>query len=264
MSIEYSNSAKSRIEEYLNAVQDRLKISESVDAQEVIDELNEHIERELSGKSQPISEADVIDVIHRLGPPEQFVDESDLSWRRKMVQRLQKGPEDWRLAYLSFGVFLLGTLITGPLGLIASFLLSRASLSVSGKAECQAKKWLLYPSLVVTYAILLGFGLLWPAALGGAIGDLNNQRDSILYQEPYFDHDGVGTVLAAFAGGGLGFSVWWSVLWILGRKYPSRVRDIFRPFADNWTGKTFGKIIAVVWCLTIVLAGVAVWLWFRT
>lgn len=264
MSIAYSQNATGRIEEYLNTVRDCLKTSNSVDAQEVIDGLRDHIERELSGKHQPISEADVIDVIRRLGPPEQFVDESDLSWWQKMIQRLRKGPEDWRLAYLSFGVLILGSILTGPIGLIASFLLSRASLSVSGKDECKAKRWLLYPSLVITYAILLGFGLLWPAALGGFVGELNNHRDSVLYQEPYFVHDGVGTVLAGFASGGLALSLWWTILWILGRRYTGLVRAIFRPFANTWTGKTFGEIIAAVWCLTMVLAGVAVWLWFRT
>ena len=127
MSIEYSQNATSRIEEYFQKVRTCLGISRSVDAQEVIDGLREHIERELSETPQPISEADAVDVIRRLGPPEQFVDESDISWWRKLAYRMQKGPEDWRLAYLSFGVLIFGGLLTGPLGFVASFLLARVA-----------------------------------------------------------------------------------------------------------------------------------------
>ncbi len=264
MSIEYSQNATSRIEDYFQKVRNSLMISRGVDAQEVIDGLREHIERELSGKPQPISEADAADVIRRLGSPEQFVDESEMAWWRKFSYRMQKGPEDWRLAYLSFGVLILGGLLTGPFGLIASFLLARASLAVSGRAECEAKRWLLYPSLILMYVMMLGLGLLWPIALGDIVGEMNNYRDGVFYQPPYFDHDGVGTILSSFAAGGLGLAVWWTILWFLWRKYSNRVRVIFRPFAETWTGATFGKIILLVWFLAITLGSVAAWLWFKT
>lgn len=265
MTVEYSESAKSRIEDYLNAVRDRLKTSESVDAQEVVDDLRGHIERELSGVGQPVSEADVAKVLDRLGPPEQVVDEGDISWWRKMILCLRKGPEDWRLAYLSLGVLVVGTLLTGPFGIIASFLLSRAAFSVAKEPEPPAKKWLIYPSLIIVYVFIVFVGLLWPAALGGSVGTLLSRGPgSPLYKDIFFDNDGFGTVLVILACGGVGLSVWWSLLWMAGRSRPAIVRVVFRPFAEHWTGHVFGKVVLSVWGLTVLLAGAAALLWVKT
>jgi len=265
MTIEYSEIAQSSIEDYLKAVRDRLTASESVDAQEVVEDLRGHIERELSGVTQPVSEADVKRVLERLGPPEQVVDEGDMSWWRKTILRLRRDPEDWRLAYLSLGVLIFGTLLAGPLGIIASFFLSRAALSVAKEPDPPAQKWLIYPSLIVVYAIIGFVGLLWPAyVLGALVGELNRGHGSLLYKDPFFDHDGFGTVLAVLAGGGTGLSVWWSLLWVIGRSRPVILRVAFRPFADNWTGRAFGKTVLVVWGLTACLGVTAALLWVKT
>ena len=146
----------------------------------------------------------------------------------------------------------------------------RASLAISGKAEGDAKRWLLYPSLIIMYVIFLGLGLFWPSVLGGLAGEWSSPGGA-LYKLPYFHtyfhtyiHNtgvGIGAFLLVFVGGGLGLSVWWTILWILGRKYSNAVRVIFKPFAEKWTGATFGKLLLLVWFLTIVLGAVAVWLW---
>ena len=270
MTAEYSEDVKCAIEDYLSMVRDRLKASRSVDAQEVVDDLRGHIERELSAAAQPVSTAAVKEVMDRLGPPEQVVDESDMSWWRKMVLRLRTGPEDWRLAYLSLGVLIVGTLLGGtllggPLGLIASFLLSRAAMSAAKEPDPAAKKWLIYPSLIIVYAFILFFGLLWPAlAVGGLVVELNPVYGSLLQKDPFFDRDGMGTFLAATTGGGLGLSIWWSVLWVLGRSRPGIVRVVFRPFAEHWTGRAFGKVILCLWGLTVILGGCVVLLWAKS
>jgi hypothetical protein len=268
MTVEYSDSAKTRVEEYLRAVRDRLKASESVDAQEVVNDLRGHIERELSGLSQPVSEADVNKVLDRLGPPEQVVDEGDMSWWRKMILHLRRGPEDWRLAYLSLGV-LIGSIFLARagilLGIIASFLLSRAALAVAREPDPPAKKWLIYPSLIIVYSLIAFFGLLWPAlAGGGCIGDTIGRRGSALYKSPLFDSDGLGTVLVILSGGAMALAAWWSLLWRLGRRHPSLVRVLFRPFADHWTGRLFGKVVLGVWAISIVLIAITVLLWIST
>ena len=264
MTPEYSQTGQSMIDDYLNAVRDRLKGSESVDAQEVVDDLRGHIERELSGLGQPVSETDINKVLERLGPPEKVVDEENMSWWRKMILRLRRGPEDWRLAYLSLGTLVLGTLLAAGLGIVGSFVLSRAALSIAKEPDPPAKKWLIYPSLIIVYSLLVCIGLLWPAALGGVVGELNHGQESVLYKQPFFDNDGVGTILAGMASGGVGLSIWWSLLWIVGRRHPALVRVIFRPFAENWTGRVFGKIVLAAWVLTLALAGAAAWLWLKT
>ncbi len=69
MTVEYSANAKRIVDDYLRAVRDRLQASESVDTEEVMDELRGHMEKELAGSTQPVSEADVNKVLDRLGPP---------------------------------------------------------------------------------------------------------------------------------------------------------------------------------------------------
>ena len=263
MTAEYSENTQSRIEDYLNTIRDRLRASDTVDAHEVVDDLRGHIERELSAMAQPVSDADVKKVLDRLGPPEQVVDEADMSWWRKLILRLRRGPEDWRLAYLSLGVLIIGAPL-GGIGIIGSFLLSRAALAVSKEPDPPAKKWLIYPSLIVVYTIVVLVGLAWPAALGGGVGELAEQDGRLLYKAPFFDNDGLGTILAVLAGGGLGLSVWWSILWGVGHRHPQIVRVAFEPFAERWTGRLFGKITLGVWALTGLFVGAAVLLWIKT
>jgi len=265
MMVEYSAGAEKRVVDYLRNVRERLRTTESVDADEVANDLRNHIERELCEMKQPVSEADVNAVLNRLGPPEEVVKEEDMSWWAKMLLRWRRGPEDWRLAYLSFGVFVIGTLVAGPLGILAGFLLSRAAMSVAGEPEPRAKKWLIYPALIVVYTLAAGIGLFWPGfALGGLVAQLNHGHGSLLYKDPFFDNDGLGTVTMVLAGAALGLAVWWSLLWAYGRRHLSAVRTVFRPFAEKWTGRKFGKATLAAWAVTLVLASVAVLLWVLT
>ena len=260
MTVEYSANARRTADDYLQAVRDRLRASESVDAEEVLDELRGHMEKELATLNQPVSETDVNKVLERLGPPEQVVSDEDMLWWRKMILRLRRGPEDWRLAYLS-----VGDLLLAPFGVIASFLLSRAAVSLAGEPDPPAKKWLIYPSLIIVYSLIGFLVLSWPAfALGGLAGELNHGHGSLLYKQPLFGRDGLGTIIAALACGGLGLSIWWSVLWAVGRRRLSLVRTLLAPFAERWTGRTFGKLILVVWVLTVALATAAVLCWTLT
>jgi len=231
-----------------------------MDAREVLRDLRDHIEKELSGRAQPVSEQDVREVLARLGPPEQVVGDEELSFWRRLVLRLGTGPEDWRLAYVSLGVLVV---FVGPLGIAASFLLSRAAISFAGEPDPPAKKWLLYPSLLIVYGLIGLVGLLWPAyALGGLVAELSDHA-SLLQKAPSFDKHGPGTVLAILAGGALGLSVWWSVLWVAARRRPLLVKGLFRPFADGWTGRAFGKAVLAIWAVAISLVAACL-LWLLT
>ena len=253
MTVEYNANAKRIVDDYLHAVRDRLRASESVDAEEVLDELRGHMEKELAELNQPVSESDVNQVLNRLGPPEQVVGEEDMSWWRKMILHLRRGPEDWRLAYLSIGALIIG----GPPGLVASFMLSRAAVSFEDQLNPPAKKWLIYPSLIIVYSLIGFLALLWPAfVLFELLVEFGFGK------EPLLHHD--ARVIAVLAGGALGLSVWWSPLWGVGRRRPSRVRALLKPFAEQWTGRTFGKLVLGVWVLTITLAAVAILCWVLT
>ncbi len=103
-----------------------------------------------------------------------------------MILRLRTGPEDWRLAYISFGLFVVGVarlplfgfftvafavLTATPTSLVlivASYLVARATISESrDPKELKAQRWLLYPSLILVHSLLSILLLLWPLALLG-------------------------------------------------------------------------------------------------
>lgn len=102
MKVEYNASAEARVADYLRHVRERLRSAESVDPEEVANDLQAHIERELSGMQQPVSEADVSGVLARLGPPEQVVSEEDMSQGAKVKMIFRK----YRRRLLLLGFFL--------------------------------------------------------------------------------------------------------------------------------------------------------------
>ena len=97
--IELSDNAKKTLEQYLQQVRAYLRGSKSVDAHEVEQNITEHIENELQGVTEPIS-LDALDpVLKRLGSPEQWIADQEISWWRKIILRLQTGPGGLRLAH---------------------------------------------------------------------------------------------------------------------------------------------------------------------
>jgi len=82
-------------------------------------------------------------------------------WWRKIIFRMRSGPEDWRLAYISFALLAAGllTLPYAPAGIVlilAGFLASRAAIAETGDPKkLKAQKWLLYPSLITVYIFVL-------------------------------------------------------------------------------------------------------------
>ena len=297
MTIEYSQSAKSRVERYLDAVRERLKASGSVDAREVMFDLRTHIERELSERDQPVSEEAAAAVLDRLGPPEDFVEEGDMSWWRKIVLRLRSGPEDWRLAYATVGSLALGVILGWVFGdthrsayysshqfngavFLAfgaiSFLLARAALSAQRGAMAAGQKWLLYPPLVVVYllfivALLIGLPL---AAGGGAfcasMVSLHGQAAAPWpgYYPPVISELGIhpergghlddrAGLLAVWAGVVIA-GLWWTVLGVLlRRERPLRALDTLFTPLHRRMSRIWSTVAVSLGVLLIILGAAA-------
>ena len=88
------------------------------------------------------------------------------------MDRVMTGPEDWRLAYASFGLTLLMIVffpVGGILLLVPAFLLSRAyvALMTERGEELGARKWLVLPPIVFAL-LLLGVGAILAPAGGFA------------------------------------------------------------------------------------------------
>lgn len=185
--------AAARLDDYLQQVRAALTGATDVNPDEIGADICEHVENELRAAPRPVPLAALEAVLAKLGPPAQWgaapdptvfhrakllLSEGLRSARSAAAERakqvrlvLWNGPEDWRLAYLSFGVFALGalTLFVLPLALVVSYILSRAGLAVAKEKGIEigaGRKWLLYPPLVIVSSKLLLLVAMWPAALG--------------------------------------------------------------------------------------------------
>lgn len=102
--IDLTPDAKVRFEQYLQRLRGSLRGTRAVEADEVEQNVREHVEIALAGAPSPVGAASLADVLEQLGPPEQWLsDEERPAWRRAM-DRLIQGSEDWRLPYLSIGL----------------------------------------------------------------------------------------------------------------------------------------------------------------
>jgi len=256
MVIELSEKAQESLNDYIDQVKRSLKGVKYIDADEIVQNVNEHIESELGDMTEPVGSEKLDAVLEKLGSPLQWVPEDEISWWRKVIMRIYSGPEDWRLAYLSFGLLLLGFLFYSIFSVlvilvIASYIVSRAALvTVNGHDELRGQKWLIYPSLITIYIPLLIFILAWPLipifnlfvpkyiALLEATYSVIGERD--LVEVTSFI---VGSILSAVSIG---------IIWIgyglilLNKKHQSQIRTIFKPFADRFNRK---------WSLVIIFLG---------
>lgn len=241
--IELTQNAQKILDQYLQQARAYLKGAKSVDAAEVEQNITEHIENELAGASEPVSAHELETVLEKLGSPQQWVPEEELSWWRKMILRVQTGPEDWRLAYISFGLFVFGVLLllggdmliaAGAIMIAAGFIAARAALSVVEDATLlKAQKWLLYPSLITVYLGVLGTFLSWPLLV---LVEVAYDREYALI-ERYKIGDDMPYWFAACSVmiGSLG--LWWLIQGFVLLARPNIPKVLFRPFADGFNRK---------------------------
>lgn len=253
--ITLSESAEKSLHDYLRQARAYLRGSKSVDAKEVEQNITEHIENELEGAAEPVSR-DVLDaVLKKLGSPQQWVPEEELPWWWKIIFRLRIGPEDWRLAYISFGLLILGFLILPSFIILipASFIVSRAALSIAGDHKIPgSQKWLTYPSLIIVYVFVLSVLLSWP--LGILVPLAEEFESSIRASNVRFADDLDYWIMAtSFIIAVLG--LWWIILGGLLLKWWSLLQLLFKPFAGWFNRKWALRLLLIGLALTILSLG---------
>ena len=126
--IEMTPAARHQLDDYLQRMRNELHGTRADVAHEVEQSVREHIEIALEDVQTPVSETEIIGILDRLGPPEQWLDEQERpAWRRVLDGRSRA--DDSRLPYLSFGLVLASIaffMLFGFLLLIPAMFVSRA------------------------------------------------------------------------------------------------------------------------------------------
>lgn len=265
--IELEAEARRTLDEYLGRVRSALRGCPSVDSAEVERDIMDHVEHELGGAAQPVGVAGLETVLAKLGSPAQWLPQEERSWWWRALSHLRDGPEDFRLAYLTFGTFLLALLL-GLFSIAAffvflfgSFMLARATAAFSAeKGQLRAQRWLTYPPLLCIYLPLGFFLLCWPAVPVGpwvfeVLEDVffrRGQARSLLGMSPGVSH-GIATcyLTAALAG------VWWTVLGLFCRAYPGWLARLFAPLLRRDQPRRAGKWLLVAGVILVAIAAAA-------
>ena len=255
---ELSENAKQRLDKYINEVKFSLKGCKSVEPDDIIADIYEHIEGELAEIDEPICIDDIEAVLKKLGSPSQWVADEDISWWRKIFLRLQNGPDDWRLAYISFGIFVLAmaTMVTG-LGFLIflpiSFYISRMTLGlIKDEGEAVNQKILLYPSLIVTYVILACCLLGWPIA--ALFGVADGMERAGIEAFPWNTGDDMPYWFVANMFIYACTSLWLLFVGLLHKSKPAILEFCFKPFLNELKRKWVNVFITVTLLMTILFS----------
>ena len=266
---ELTDLARRCLDDYLADVRFFLRQCPSVNVADVERDVVEHIQHALAGTEGPVDTPVLRDVLRRLGSPSQWIPQEELSRLQRALLALRSGPEDLRLGYLAFSM-LAATLLAAAclnhnlgiggmlpflvLGLAASFILARASLSaapVVGGTE----RWLIYPSLVVVYVPMFALMLLWPVPVAilaeALVHDAAHGFEALEWTQQY----PLGTI-TVFTLGTVGF-LWWAFLGFVGWRWPEVVRDCYAPFASRFCRRRSFLLLSAA-CVLVFLSSMAV------
>jgi hypothetical protein len=242
--------AQAYLDRYLKRVRSALRGHRSVDADDVERDVICHVSAELGQPRDAVTTAQLQTVLERLGNPDQWISADELPLWRRVMLRLRTGPEDWRLPYITFALWAIGPVLgpIGPLFLIASFFTARATVALvdSEGDDLGARRWLVYPPLVIFYLTAVVALLGWPIALVAAAGEELSRQVTWSRIRPLW---------AAVAGAFLfAPGLWWAITGMLSARFAPAVRAMFYPLA-NWFEPRHGRRLMLVGFSMFALGG---------
>lgn len=256
----FTIDAQQLFDRYIQTV--RWSVRGVADVDEIENDVREHVRSALEQHEEPVSTQTLRDVLARLGDPWQWIPVEELPWWRRTLMRFSLGPEDWRLAYICFGLTILGFVLL-PVGigffiLIGAYCLARATLELAADRDGSlgARRWLVYPPLAAFSALLLGALLIGPVVPAVNWGLAEHGFEAIAEHTGIVPAGPYHRTISEFAGAAVSFGAWWIVLSLVMLIAFRPLRWLFVPFANNM------RRAHVLWLtllgLVAVGAGVAV------
>ncbi|HKS21486.1 MAG TPA: hypothetical protein VJZ76_01710 [Thermoanaerobaculia bacterium] len=244
--IEMTPAAQQRLDNYLQRMRSELRGTRSVVADEVEQSVREHIEIALADAPGPIGATEVIGVLDRLGPPERWLADEDRPAWRQFMDGIRTAPDDWRLAYLAFGMFLLSMLLLPSVGamlIIPAMIASRAYVELArDRGEpLGARRWLVYPSIAVVLAIATGLLIIGPP-LPFMAWVFDHRRYDQIFDVP---HSGSGRMRFMAGFGAVVFGSWWILAAAFCAAFLRSIRFVFAPLLDGLRRQHFAVLAAI-------------------
>ncbi len=255
-----SQEAQSHLERYLQQIRTALRDHPSVDADEVERDVLGHIAAELSGQPGPIGATRLLHVLDRLGTPDEWLpDENPPAWRRPF-EAVRSGREDWRLAILTFAMFVAGPVLfmgrtmlwpLPPLLFVLSFVLARVTLAIFAEHHepIGPRRWLLYPPLAVWYGAFIVAIVGGPALLAAVFASEDVALRGWLLgwlEEP--------TWIRTIAALSCLLGTWWMVLGLVLSRLGGGARAVFWPFLE-WFERRHAIRVALVGLSVLTVSG---------
>jgi hypothetical protein len=220
---------------YLQTV--RWSIRGIADANEIESDVREHVASALHGEQGPVTSDTLREVLSRLGDPWQWVPIEELPLWRRTLMRFWLGPDDWRLAYLCFGLTMLG-LVLLPVGigfflLIGAYFVARATHEIASDRDGSvgARRWLVYPPLAMFSALVLFSLVMGPAApaVGWGIGEGGFR---LIFDDSHFRmSDPLQNATFYASAAAIAAGTWWIMLSAIVALAVRPLRWLFTPFA---------------------------------
>jgi hypothetical protein len=264
--IRLTPEAQVYLDDYLDDVRSAVAGHPGISPSEIKEDVREHVFAALEKAEMPVSAAQLAAVLDRLGPPSMWVSEEPRSiWKyltdklkpvghravegikalpgeayqagRGLAARVRGMSHDWRLAYVAFGLFALG-LIAFPLFpafLIASYFAARADVALARERgeTLGARRWLVYPPLLIVSVVLFLTLAAWPIAPAVGLSHqipraIKTDVADIMQVSP----KAVQPVAAVYLAIGT-VSIWWTIVSLVILRFPGLPGVLFPPFGSK-------------------------------
>ena len=243
--IEMTPAARQHLDDYLTRLTVELRGARAEVADEVEQSVREHIEIALENAQPPVSATEMIAILDRLGPPEQWLHEEERPMWRRALEGVGRATDDSRLPYISFGLVLASIVLFmmfGFLLLIPAMFVSRAWIEQKRERgeSLGSRRWLVYPAiaLVLAFAVLLIFVGVPLGLMALTVSDDVRQMFDIPMTR-------AGELRFIVGLRGVIFGSWWIIAGGLCAAFARPIRFVFLPLLDRMQRKHFAALAAI-------------------